>query len=76
MLHTSSPLKLSMVSKLQDLLIEFLIESRRKQRTQKQTLTEKVFYLKAMNNKKDKVQEILNTNNHKEGNLRSRANRQ
>ena len=32
--------------------------------------------LEAMNNKKDKVQEILNTNNHKEGNLRSRASRQ
>jgi hypothetical protein len=57
-------------------LIEFLIESRRKQRTQRQTLTEKVFYLKAMNNKKDKVQEILNTKNHKEGSLRSRVGRQ
>jgi hypothetical protein len=32
--------------------------------------------LKAMNNKKDKVQEILNTKNHKEGSLRSRVGRQ
>jgi len=32
--------------------------------------------LKAMSNKKDKELEILNTKNHMEGNLRSRASRQ
>ena len=75
-LHTSIPLKLSTVSRLQALLTEFLIESHRKQHNQRLNLTEKIFYLKAMSNKKDKELEILNTKNHMEGNLRSRASRQ
>ena len=65
-----------MVSKLRVQLIEFQIELRRKQHTQRQTLPKKIFHWIAMNSKKDRVLEILNTKNQMEENLRNKASRQ
>ena len=65
-----------MVSKLRVQLIEFQIELRRKQHTQRQTLAKMIFHWIAMNSKKDRVLEILNTKNQMEENLRNKASRQ